>query len=312
MTRIVYFNGELIPEREARLSLYDSALVLGDMAYEVTRTCAGRPFQLRTHLQRLEHSLRALQIDPRLSLNELEAATLATLERNQPTESPDVDWNIIHNISRGPAHDFRRAFMARECRPTVLISCYPLVDKLAALAPAFTQGIDLVVPAQRSIPSAVFDASLKTRSRAHFQLANLQAHALCPGATAALLDDRGFLTEGTSGNLFFVQRGRLLTPTTRNVLPGVTRGLILSCAQELGLPAAEADLTLADAQAADEAFATSTSIGLLHARSFEGQPIGDGRLGPISGRLRAALQAIMGVDVAAQARRYAQMLAGGA
>ena len=164
-----------------------------------------------------------MQIDPGLSNQELARWTMETLSRNLPTEAADVEWNIIHNISRGPAGAFRGAFSVDELRPTVSISCFPLAKRQAALAPAYQSGIDLVAPEQRSIPSQFLDPAINTRSRWQVQLANLQAAAKCAGSTAVLVDPDGFMTEGTSGNVFLVRAGRLLTPTTRNLLPGITR-----------------------------------------------------------------------------------------
>ncbi|MEX0714256.1 MAG: aminotransferase class IV [Pirellulales bacterium] len=303
--RVVYFNGRFVSEAEARLSIYDSALTLGEMAFEVTRTCGHQPFRLREHLERLFHSMSVMRIDPMLSIDELHDLTLETLRLNLQSEPADVDWNIIHNVSPGPSAAFREAFSHEEIRPTVIISCFPLEVRLAALAPAYDRGLDLVVPPQRSLPGELLDSSIKTRSRLHYQLANLQAHEKSPGATAVLVDSDGYLTEGTSGNVFVVQAGRLLTPCPRNLLPGVTRHVVLELAGRLGIPSGERDLTTADAAAADEIFLTSTSIGLLHGRSWEGRLIHEGRLGPLTARLRAAFHGEVRLDLAAQARLYA-------
>jgi len=308
--RVVYFNGRIVPESEAKVSIFDSALQLGDMAFEVTRTFHGEPYRLRDHLRRLWNSMTALGIDlslgpSTLSADELERITDEVLALNRATESVDVDWNIIHDVSRGPSGAFRDAFSPEELRPTVIVACYPIVKKMAALAPAYETGIDLVVPAQRSFPNDLFDAAIKCRSRAHYQLANLQADRIRRGSTAVLLDPAGFVTEGTSGNVFFVDGGRLLTPTARNILPGITRGVVLELATKLGIASLEVDIPLAEALKADEVFVTSTSIGILHARTFEGRTVGDGRLGPIAAQLRTALHVEVGLDFAAQARAYA-------
>lgn len=310
-SRVVYFNGRFVPEAEARVSIYDSALTVGDMAFEVTRTCRHEPFRLREHLRRLYNSLKAIRTDPGLTLAELEAITLETLGRNLPTEDADVDWSIIHNVSRGPAAAFRHAFEAEQFRPTVIVSCYPLMWKMARLAASYDEGIDLVVPHQRALPTDLVHAKIKTRSRLHYQLANFEAEEKCPGATAVLIDPDGYLTEGTSGNFFLVKDGRLQTPEPRNLLPGVTRSLVLALADRLGIPRNETNLTIEDGQAADEVFITSTSIGILHGRSFEGRVIGRGRLGPITCQLRTAFFDEVGLDFAAQARGYAARLVGG-
>lgn len=307
-SRVVYFNGRFVPECEARVSIYDSALQFGDMAFEVTRTVRGRPYRLEEHLLRLRHSLSAMQVDAGLDDAALDAATRETLARNVPSEPDDVDWQIVHNVSRGPLPAYSGAFAADELRPTVIVACYPLTERMARLAPAYESGWELVVPPQRSIPADLLDPRLKTRSRLHYQIANLQTEAMRPGAVAALLDADGFLTEGTNGNLFLVRRGKLLTPRPRDILLGVTRGAVLELAGQLGLAPAEEDLTPQDARDCDEMFVTSTSVGIVHAHSFEGSVLADGRAGPVTRQLRAAFFASVGLDFAEQARGYVRRL----
>ena len=308
--RVVYWNGCFVPESQARVSIYDSGLVMGDMAFEVSRTCGRRPYRLEDHLRRLYQTLASLDIDPGITLPELADVTLATLAYNLPTEPDDVDWNIIHNVSRGPHPAFRAAFAEGELRPTVIVSCYPLVEKLAALADAYTHGVDLAIAQQRALPGSVLPASLKTRSRLHYQLANLDVARRHAGAVPVLLDPNGQLAETTSGNLFLVRGGELCTPAAANVLPGITRQVVLEMAREMRISVHECDLTPDDARLADELFVTSTSIGILHARSFDGVPIADGSAGPVTRRLRAALAADAGIDFAAQAASYAARVTG--
>lgn len=308
--RTAYFNGRFVPESEARLSIYDAGVLAGETAFEVTRTVGHRPFRIEAHIERLYHSLAGIRINPPIAPDELLTATLETLERNLATEADDVDWNIIHNISGGPSRAFADAFAPEDFRPTVVISCYPLLAKMAALAEAYQSGIDLAVPPQRSIPHELLDTSLKTRNRLHYQLAALQANDIQPGSMAAMLDTDGFLTEGTIGNLFVVRGGRLDTPDKRNLLLGVTRQTVLELAEQLGIPARECQITPAEAEAADEVFLTSTTIGIMHARSFNRRPIAAGTMGPMTARLRQALHEHMGLDIAAQALAYRRRLGG--
>jgi branched-chain amino acid aminotransferase len=127
--RVVYFNGEFVSERNARVSIFDSALMYGDMAFEMTRTYNRRPFKLREHLQRLYGSLRLLEIDCGLAIDEMERLTLETLQRNLPTEPAYMDWQIMHDVSRGPLDLYRTAF-PEALRPTVSINCWPLAKRL--------------------------------------------------------------------------------------------------------------------------------------------------------------------------------------
>jgi branched-chain amino acid aminotransferase len=173
------------------------------------------------------------------------------------------------------------------------------------MASAYVGGIHLVIPVQRSIPGGLLETGIKCRSRVHYQLANLQANLKRYRSTAILLDPDGYLTEGTSGNVFFVRDGALYTPTARNILPGVTRGIVLDLAGRMGIETHEADLTPAFASTAQEIFVTSTSIGIVPAASFECVVIPHEIPGPVTKRLQQALYAEVGLDFAAQAAAYA-------
>lgn len=306
-TRVVYFNGRFVPESEARVSIFDSALMFGDMAFEVTRTYRRKPFRLKEHLDRLYGSLRLMEIDCKLTPREMEQLTLETLERNLPTESADMDWQIMHDVSRGPLDVYRTAF-AEGIQPTVSINCWPLVTHMGGFAPNYLSGVHVVVPAQQTLPAHLVDPKAKTRSRLHYQMAILQAKRMGPNRWPVLLDPDGYLSEGPGWNIFLVKNGVLLTPEPRNILLGVSRGTTLELAKKLDVPVRETNLGRYEALHADEIFCTATTYALVHAASFEGQTIGDGQPGPVFQRLTRAWQDHVGVDFVAQARDYAERL----
>lgn len=305
--RIVYFNGRYVPEREARVSIFDSGLLYGEFAFEMIRTFRHRPFQLRSHLERLQNSLDFLQIDAGLGLNELERLTFETLEKNLPTESAEVDWHIRCDISRGPAELFSSVF-PEGLGPTVLISCWPLVKALGRFAPNYDRGVKVIVSGQKSIPPDLVDPRAKTRSRVHFQLAQLEAARQSPDSWPVLTDGDGFLTEGPSWNIFAVKEGRLISPVGDEILHGVSRSITIAAAAESGIPTIEENISPAFARSADEIFCTATSFGIVHASSFDGVSINGGRAGPILQKLLPYWKAEVGLDFIAQARRYAELL----
>jgi len=306
--RVVYLQGNWISEQEARLSIYDSALIAGEIAFEVTRTLRQQPFRLRQHLERLAGSLAVLRLDPGLSLETWEELTWETLRRNLPSEASDIDWQILHQVSRGPAADYWDAFSPEERQPTVWISCFPLVPRLARLARYYTTGVELFVPPQPAIPPELLPTHIKTRGRLHYLLAGLQAAELRPGGWPVLVDPTDHLTEGTSYNVFLVSQGVLRTAPEADVLIGVTRSLILELATELGIATSTDKLPRSATNDADEMFVTATSFGIFHARQWEDRVLGDGTPGPITRRLRDALYDRLGLDFAAQAQRYADLL----
>ncbi len=305
--RSVFLNGRFVPEREARISIFDSALVVGDMAFESTRTFRGEPFQLSRHLDRLFGTLEILEIDCGMTIRELEAVTRETLARNRRTEPADVDWQIVHNISPGTAEPFR-SFVPDSSGPTVCIHAWPLVPQLARMARLYEEGVRLVVPEQRALPANLINPRAKTRSRVHAKLAQLQAHRLEPGAWPMLLDMEGFLAEGPSWNIFVVREGRLLTPTTRSVLPGVSRSITLKLAEELGISCQEADLPPEEVSASEEMFCTATSFCVLPVQTFQGHRLHRCCPGPVTLRLMEAWRNHVGLDFIAQARQYADRL----
>ena len=305
--RTVYFNGRFVPESEAVVSIFDSALMFGDMAFEMTRTYNRKAFKLREHLIRLYGSLRLLEIDCGLSLDEMERATLETLDRNLPTESEDTDWQIMHDVSRGPLDIYRTAFR-EPLRPTVSINCWPMITHMGGFAPKYASGVDIVIPAQQAVPAHLVDAKAKTRSRLHYQLANLQAARMGAGRWPVLLDPDGFLAEGPGWNIFLVKDGEILTPEPRNILLGVSRAATIELARKLDIPIRETNLGRYEGLCADEIFCTATSYAIVHANSFEGQRVGTGGPGPIFNRLLEAWKKLVDVDFVAQANDYAQRL----
>ncbi|MAF64057.1 MAG: branched-chain amino acid aminotransferase [Planctomycetes bacterium] len=304
--RVVYFNGDFVPELEARVSIFDSALMFGDMVFEMTRTFRHRPFRLRAHLERLYASMRLLQIDGGMSIDDMERATLDVLERNLPTEDDDVDWLIMHDVSNGPLRTYHTVFPSG-ARPTVSINCWPLIVHMGNSAANYRNGVRLEIPSQQAIPAHLMDAKAKTRSRQHYAMANTQAARM--DGWPVLMDTDGFLAEGTGFNIFLVKDGVLYTPEPRNILLGVSRGTTMELAHRLSIPVREANLGRYEAMNADELFCTATTYSLVHASHFEGQPIGTGGPGPVFSRLTEAWKKLVGLDLVAQAQAYESRMA---
>lgn len=302
--RVVYFNGKHVPESQARVSIFDSALMYGDMAFEMTRTFGGKPFQLRAHIDRLFASLKLMDLDCGMTADEMEAVTIDTLARNKITEPEDVDWQIMHDVSPGPLEIYEPIF-PEGTRPTVSINCWPMIRHLAGSVGKYDEGFHLVIPAQPALPAHLLDAKAKTRSRLHYHLANMQASRMGAGCLPVLLDPDGLLTEGTGYNVLLVKNGVLLSPEPRNMLRGVSRDVTLQIARELGIEVVEANLDRYDALQADEIVCTATSFCICHAATFEAHAVGDGRPGPIYQQLLKGWNQRVGIDIVAQARDYA-------
>ena len=295
--RTVYINGKFVPESEAKISIFDAGFCTGEGITEVTRTFKHKPFKLDEHIKRLYRSLKMTGIDPGMKTEEMTRLTLEVLKRNLPLIEEDDDCCIVHNITAGErGHPY---FGGGAGSTTVVIYCAPVGFRWYARQ--YETGIHLVTPSNRMYPPQCLDPKIKHRSRMYARIAELQAKLVDPEARALLLDLEGNISEGTGFNLFIVTDGVLRTPTTRNILAGISRATVLELAEKMGIPAVEEDLQPYDVYNADEAFYTSTSPCVLPVTKFNGAPIGDGVPGPITKRLLKAWSDLVGVDIVKQA-----------
>jgi len=101
-SRFVYINGEFVPEKEAKISIYDSALMFGDMVFEMTRSFNKKQFKLREHLERLFAGIKILRIPLKMTIDELEKVCYQTIEKNDPLFNKTDEHRLMINVSRGP------------------------------------------------------------------------------------------------------------------------------------------------------------------------------------------------------------------
>ena len=300
MTRMVYLSGELVPESEAKISIFDSAVTLGDTVTESTRTFGHRPFKLERHIERLYKSLKVTRIDPGCEPAEMLEITQKVLETNLPLIEDHEDYWIVHNISRGmfvlgPDPTVQRS------GATVMIYTAPL--DLRGWAAYYEQGCHAVTAMSRAIPSQSLDARIKNRSRMAYTLAEMEVKLVDEAAQGVILDIHGNVAENKGGNIFVVSDGVLKTPTVSNALAGITRETVLELAQQLGIETAEMLLQPYDLYTADELFFTSTPYCLMPATRFNGLPVGDGQVGSVTKQILTSWSEMVGLDIAGQAQQ---------
>lgn len=300
--RLVYLNGKFVSEKEARISIFDCALMYGDMVFEMTRSFGQKPYRLREHLERLYASLRYVEIDCGLSIDEMEAATMETIGRNLPALD-GFDYQIMHDVTRGGMKLYE-SIVNEGTAPVVTINVFPLVRHIGWMAGKYETGVHFVVTPQQSVPARYIDPKAKNRSRVYYKIAELQAARMEQGAMALLTDERGFITEGTGNNFFIARDGEIYTPKEHDILRGVSRGACIELAMKAGMRVHVADIEPYDVREADEAWFTSTTICMIPCTRFNFQAIGDGRPGPVYRRLLKAWSEEVGLDIAAQARVY--------
>ena len=293
--KIVYFNGEFLPEDQVGISIYDRGFLYGDAVFDATRTFAGQTFRLDRHINRLYDSLRYLRIDVGMSKAEMTEATEAVVAHNHPLLPAGQDMWVMQRISRGVETPNRAGGLT----PTILIESHAI--PFAARAPLYRDGARISTPSVPRIPPRFVSPRAKTHNYLNLILGELEAHGEDPGAWAILLDEFGNLTEGRGSNIFVVKDGVAMTPKSQYVLEGVTRNQTLELADGLGIPTAECDIDLYDAYTADEVFLTSTSLCICPVSAVNGAPVADGTVpGPVTNRLMTAFSDLVGMDFAEQ------------
>ena len=295
--QVVYLNGEIVPESEAKVSIHDRGFTLGDAVFDNTRTFGGEIFKLREHLDRLYRSCKYMRLDPGMSKDRMAELTEQVVKTNLALLDKNDDYWVIQRVTRGvepPSHSITDAGTS-----TVIIQCSLI--PFTSRAPLFRDGIPVITPSIRRTPPSSMSPRAKTQNYVNMVLAGLEVSSQNPSAWAVLLDTNGNLAEGQGSNIFLIKDGTLFTPIERYVLQGISRSTVLELARELDIETVETDMDLFDAYNADEAFLTSTSLCICPVSSINGNPIGSGKVpGSVTTRLTDAYSGFVGIDVAQQ------------
>lgn len=303
--RLVNFNGELIPETEAKISIYDSALMFGDMVFEMTRSFQKEQFKLEEHIDRLYVGLKILRIPIEITKTQMIDECYRTIEANEDNFAGDDEHRLMIDVSRGLLGIYQGI---EGLRPgsNVIIADFPLKWTVAGMGELFRSGINMVITSQRAIPASLMDPKIKNRSRIFYLMANIEA-SLMDGTNnwALLLGVDGYITEGTGDNFFIVKDGVVITPEGRDILRGISRGYVMEtlCAQ-LGIKCIEKNIEPYDVYTADEAFITGTPFCMLPVTSLNSLSIGDGSPGKVFEALLKAWSENVGVDIRQQIRAW--------
>jgi branched-chain amino acid aminotransferase len=293
-----YWNGEFVPQDQLQLAPSDIGFIWGVTVTERLRTFGGGLFELSAHMQRLQQSMQIVGIETVESSQQLTAAAEQLAADNVALLDSADDLGMLILVTPGdPASQLVRA--------TVMISCYPL--PFGQWQPAYEQGSSLVISSQRQVPEQCWPPQLKCRSRMHYYLADQQADRQQAGARALLLDEAGHVGEATTANLVIYRSDDgLVSPRREKILAGISLDVLEQLANALSIPFQQQDLTPAELTAADELLMTSTSPCVWSVTELDGVAIGDGSVGPISRKLLAAWSSLVGLDIAAQAARFAE------
>jgi D-alanine transaminase len=274
---LAYVNGRFVPQGEACVPIMDRGLLFGDSVYEVVPVYGGHPFRVEHHLRRLDRSLAAIRMDNPLSHDEWHSVF-----RRLTEQLPGLDQSLYLQVTRG-AYPVRKHVIPAEVHPNVIAftSTNPTHDADEVARGIAVITLDDIRWHQCNIKATTLLANVLARAQAGEE-----------GADEAILVRDGAAMEGTASNLFIVSNGLLITPPDSNeLLPGVTRDLVLELAEEDGIPFAQASISVADLEQADEIWLTSSTREVGAVVRLNGRPVGDGRPGPLFHRMYGLYQA---------------------
>ena len=296
--RKVFFNGNFVDENEAKISIYDSALMFGDMVFEMTRSFDKNQFMLDEHIERLYTGLKILRIPIQMSPSEMKEACYKTIEINSSYFNDDDEHRLMIDVSRGVLGLYHRIENLHK-GTNVIIADFPLRWTVAGMGKLFSEGINAVITSQRAIPSHLMEPKIKNRSRLFYLNANIEA-SLFEGENnwALLLDPDGFVAEGTGDNFFIIKNNVVITPEGRNILRGISRDYVMKklCSQ-VGFEIIEKNIEPYDVYTADEAFMTGTPFCMLPVTSLNSVPIGSGKRGKGFSQLLESWSSNVGINI---------------
>ncbi|OGP17096.1 MAG: hypothetical protein A2V21_310900 [Deltaproteobacteria bacterium GWC2_55_46] len=285
MRLYVHLNGRILPEERACVSVFDRGLSYGDGLYETLKAYEGAPLFLKEHLKRLRAGASFLGFTKRAVMafeGELKGGAVEALLKKNGLARGEAYVKLM--ITRGA--DKASHLPTKGITPTFIIIAKPL--DTSVLARARSKGVEAVfvddmAPALPGVKSLNYLASVIAKIRADRKK-----------AYEAIFVREGFITEGTSSNIFMVKNGKILTPPleknpSKGVLAGVTRDRVMKIAVKNGIPLKEARIRPSDMAGADEAFITNSITDAVPLIKTGGKAVGDGRPGPVTRQIQTLL-----------------------
>jgi branched-chain amino acid aminotransferase len=270
MSRKVYVNGELVPQDEAKISVFDHGLLYGDGVFEGIRVYGGKVFRLREHVVRLYESAKAIWLDVPMSQDAMCDAIDYTVRANEIS-----DGYVRPLVTRGIG---TLGLDPNKCsHPQVII----IADAIALYPREYYEnGLEIVtVSVPRTHPAAL-NPRIKSLNYLNNILAKIEA-LQCGTIEALMLNHKGELAECTGDNIFLVRGGKLYTPPLdAGILAGITRQAVIELARDAGIDVHEIPLTKHDVYVADECFLTGTGAEVVPVVKVDSRTIGTGKPGP--------------------------------
>jgi branched-chain amino acid aminotransferase len=265
----IYLNGEFVTKENAKISVYDHGFLYGDGVFEGIRVYGGNIFRMEEHMDRLYRSAKSIMLEIPHSQEELTNLIAETVEKNQLENA-----YIRAVVSRGPGD---LGLDPRNCRgANVVIIVEPLSIFPKEL---YETGLEIVTVATRRNRPDVLSPKVKSLNYLNNILVRIEAQ-LANVNEALMLNDQGYVAEGSADNVFIVRGNTFYTPPGYiGALEGITRNAVMDIAKDLGYEMKEEPFTRHDVYTADEVFLTGTAAEVIAVVKVDGRVIGDGKPG---------------------------------
>jgi branched-chain amino acid aminotransferase len=279
---LIFVNGRIVPKAEAMVSVYDAGFMLGDGVWEGIRLYNGKWSFIDEHIDRLFEAAKAIDLDIGMTKDAVISAILDTQKANGVTSDAHARLMVTRGVKTRP---FQHPALSQR-GPTVVIIMEHSRQKLPRPIRLAT------VPQMRGLPMTQ-DPKLNSHSKLNCILACIAAEKA--GADEALmLDVHGFVNTTNACNFFIVKKGQVWTSTGDYCMNGITRQKVIDLCRTNAIPVFERNFSLVDTYSADEAFLTGTFGAQTPVSSIDGRQIGDGEMGPMTGKLRGLYKQLVG------------------
>ncbi len=268
----VYINGQIVPQEEAKISVFDHGLLYGDGVFEGIRAYNGKIFTLDEHLDRLYDSATAIKLKIPITKAEMADAIKRTMEANNQKDS-----YIRLVITRGVG---KLGLDPNKCAtPQIII----ITDTIELYSKAlYENGLDIVTVTTIRNHFSALDPKIKSLNYLNNILAKIESIQAGAGE-ALMLNKDGYVAECAGDNIFIYRNNTLLTPpTSAGILVGITRNVVMKLAVEMGIRVREELMTRYDLYIADECFLTGTAAEIIPVVKIDGRTVGTGKPGKIT------------------------------
>jgi len=278
----VYLNGSFVEMSDAKISVTDRGFLFGDGIYEVIRSVNGQLFREKEHLERLDEGLKAMSLDVDKKIRKkLPEIFRELIDRNNLMSG---EGTIYFQITRGPAWPRTHTYPDPEVEPTVYVSAQPFTAETRL----HKSGIKVIkLPDLRWARCNIKSINLLPNTMA-------RQEAIEKGTNSAIMIRDGIVTESPNANIFGVRNNTLIThPATNYILRGITRGVVIEAAAELGIDIEFCGIREEEVQELDELFFSGTTTDIQPVIKIDEKPVGSGSPGPVVKKIQNAYRVLL-------------------